>query len=79
MADGRHFEKLLNRHNSAMVQRIAMKFCTMTHFNPLQPTHYQKISIEKNPRLRTVVILKKSSYLRISLTDRYELLQNDEH
>jgi len=27
MADGRHFEKkLLNRHNAATIQRIAVKF-----------------------------------------------------
>jgi len=26
MVDGRHFEKSLNRHNLATVQRIAMKF-----------------------------------------------------
>jgi len=35
MADGRHFEKPLNRHNSATVQRTAMPF------NPRQPTHDQ--------------------------------------
>jgi len=35
MADGRHFEKSLNRHDSATVGRIAVKFGTVTHFVPL--------------------------------------------
>jgi len=30
MADSHHFEKTLNRHNSARVQHIAMKFGMIT-------------------------------------------------
>ena len=36
MADGRHFEKPLNRHISATVWPILMNFGTMTHMGPLQ-------------------------------------------
>jgi len=32
MADGRHFENPLNRHNSATVRRITMTFGMMTRF-----------------------------------------------
>ena len=32
MADGRRFEKPLNRYNSPMVRRIAMRFGTIMHF-----------------------------------------------
>jgi len=35
MADGRHFEKSLNSHNSATVGRVAMKCGTMTHLDSL--------------------------------------------
>jgi len=35
MVDGRHFEKSLNRHNSATVGWIGMKFGTLTHFDHL--------------------------------------------
>jgi len=37
MAGGLHFEETLNRHNSGTFQQIAMKFSTMTHFNPVKP------------------------------------------
>jgi len=47
MADGRHFEKPLNCYTSATVQRIAVKFVTMTHFNPPQPTHDQNFDFLK--------------------------------
>jgi len=37
MADGRHFEKNpLNRHISATVRPISMKFGTLTHTGTLQ-------------------------------------------
>jgi len=45
MVDGRHFEKLLNCHNSSAVQRIAMKFGTMTHFDPLDPMEQQNLAL----------------------------------
>ena len=35
MADGRHFENSLNRHNSAMVPSIFTEFAKMTHFGRL--------------------------------------------
>jgi len=38
MADGRHFEKPLNRHISATVGPILMKFGTVTQICPLQET-----------------------------------------
>jgi len=38
MADDRHFEKSLNRHNSATVQQIAMKFGTR-HISTLSSLH----------------------------------------
>jgi len=42
---------MLNRHNSATVQRIAMKVGTVTHFNPLKPTHvpnFEFLKIQQN-------------------------------
>jgi len=36
LADGCHFEKSLNRHNSATVGRIGTKFGTMMHLDPLR-------------------------------------------
>jgi len=36
MADSRHFEKPLNRHNSAVVRWITVKFGMITHFDPLK-------------------------------------------
>ena len=40
MADGRHFEKSpLNRHVSATVWPILMKFGTMAQIGPLQGTY----------------------------------------
>jgi len=50
MADGRHFEKSLNRHNSATVGRIAMKFGTMRHFDRLSPS-IVKISSFKTSKM----------------------------
>jgi len=38
MADSSYSEKLLNRHNTAMIQQIAVKFGMITHFDPLNPT-----------------------------------------
>jgi len=35
MADGRHFENSLNRHNSATIPSIFTKFGKMTHFGRL--------------------------------------------
>jgi len=49
MADGRHFEKPLNRHNSATVGRMAMKFGAMTYFDLLSLS-VDKMSIFTNPR-----------------------------
>jgi len=46
MADGRHFEKPLNHHNSATVQQISMK-SGMTHFDPLKPSDEQKFYLKK--------------------------------
>jgi len=44
MADGHHFEKSLNCHNSAIVhlQRIAMIFGMITYFDPLKLSDGQK-------------------------------------
>jgi len=40
MADGRHFEKKpINRHISATVRPILMKFGTVTHIGPWQWTN----------------------------------------
>jgi len=36
MADGRYFQQPLNCHNSATAQWMAMKFGTLTHFDPLK-------------------------------------------
>jgi len=41
VADGRHFEKPLNRHNSATVRLIAVKFGMTTHFDPPMPSDGQ--------------------------------------
>jgi len=80
MAVGRHFEKPLNCYTSATVQRIAVKFVTMTHFNPPKPTHDQNFDL-KNPRWRTAAVLK-NQIIAISqqwLTDRHEFLHDDAH
>jgi len=52
MADGRHLQKPLNRHNSATVRQIALKFGMMTHFEPLKPTDDQNFLFEfdRSPR-----------------------------
>jgi len=42
MADGRQFEKSLNRHSSAMVGQITRKFGIMMHFDPLKSSCRQK-------------------------------------
>jgi len=43
MPDRHHFEeKPLNRHNSAMARRIAMKFGMMTHYF-IKPSDRQKL------------------------------------
>jgi len=44
MADRHHFEKPLNRRNSAMVQRIIMKFGMMTLFDFLKRSNGQKFN-----------------------------------
>jgi len=41
MTDSRHFEKPLNRHNSAM------KFGMMTRFDPAKPRDGQKFDFKK--------------------------------
>jgi len=41
------FEDVLNRHNSATVQRIAMKFDMVTQFDPLKPSDGQKFEFLK--------------------------------
>jgi len=47
MADGRHFEQPLNRHNSATVWRIVMKFDMMTHVDPFKPSNGQNFDFFK--------------------------------
>jgi len=46
-ADRHHFEKLLNRHNSEMVRRIAIKIDVMPHFDPLKPSDGQRFHLKK--------------------------------
>ena len=46
MADSRHFEKPLNRHNAGAVRRIAMKFSMITHFDALKPSNGQKFDFK---------------------------------
>jgi len=74
MADGRHIEKPLNRHNSATVQRMAMKFGIMTHFNRSE-FRYLKIQNGGQPPFWKN---KKSPYLSDGLIDRHELLRDDD-
>jgi len=40
--------RTLNHHNSATVQRIAMKFGTVAHYNPLNPTREQNVDFLKS-------------------------------
>jgi len=40
-------KKLLNCHNSTAVQRIATKFGTMTHFDPLNPMEQKNWAFKK--------------------------------
>jgi len=47
VADGRHFEKPLNRHNSATVRLIAVKFGMTTHFDPPMPSDGQNFEFLK--------------------------------
>jgi len=48
MADCRHFEKPLTRHNSAIVRQIAMKFGMMSHIHPLKPSDGQKLFLNQD-------------------------------
>ena len=48
MADRHHFERPLNRHNSAMVRQISMKFGMMAHFDPVKPNDLQKFDLKKS-------------------------------
>jgi len=41
------FKKTLNRHNSATIQRIAVMFGAMSHFDPLKPSHDQNFDCLK--------------------------------
>ena len=43
--DGRHLEKLKNRHISAAVQPILTQFGTMMHFEPLDRPDRQQFKI----------------------------------
>ena len=47
MADGRHLEKSKNRHISAAVQAISIKFGTQTQFDPLERPNRLKFKISK--------------------------------
>jgi len=47
MAYGSHVKKLLNRHNSATVGQITMKFGTKKHFYPLKPIDGQNFEFKK--------------------------------
>jgi len=48
MADRHHFEKPLNRHSSAMVRKLAVKFSMLTHFDPFKPSDGQILSLLKS-------------------------------
>jgi len=54
---GCHFEKSLNRHNAATVQRIAMKFGIMTQLILLSRTQ-SKFRVFKTPRRRTAAVFQ---------------------
>ena len=75
LTDLRHFEKSLNRHISATIWLILMKFGKMTHIGPLQWTELQ-FWIFENPRWRWSLIWKsqKLPYLSNNLTDVHENL-----
>jgi len=47
MTDGRHFEKPVNRHNSAMVGWIAVKFAKKTHLDSPKLCDRQKFDFLK--------------------------------
>jgi len=54
MAEGRHFEKPLNDHKSAMFYQIHMKFDTIKHFNSYTYTYTRlKFYFSKNPTWQT--------------------------
>jgi len=80
MAEGRHFEKPLYRHNTARVRQIVMKFSTTMHFNLLKPIDGQSLEFFKNPRLRTAAILNtgKSRCLGKGSTDLHKIWYGDE-
>jgi len=57
MADGRHFEKKpLNRHISATISRLLMKFGTVTQICPLLGQTIKILNFSKN-NMATVAIL----------------------
>jgi len=70
MAHRRHFEKPLNRHKAGAVQRIAMKFSMITHFDPLKPSNGQKFDFKTHmadsryPNKSAVDILSDSARRR---------------
>jgi len=46
MADGRHFGNRKNRHVSATVWPILMKFGTVSHIGPLQGKNLEVLKIQ---------------------------------
>jgi len=62
MADDRHFEKPLNRYNSATVRLIAMKFGMSTHFDPPKPGDGQKYDFTNQDGRRLMVEHVRGQY-----------------
>jgi len=62
MADRHHFEKPLNRYNSAMVRRIAITFCMMMHFDPHKPSDGQKFDLKTRWRTSDARTSPRSIY-----------------
>jgi len=48
MVDGGHFEKSLNRYNSAAVPSTFPKFGKMTHFGSLYPVQHKNCEFSKS-------------------------------
>ena len=78
MADGRHLEKCKNRHISAVVWPISMKFRTMTQLDLLTVLTVQNLKFQKSKIAATAILKnRKSPYLRNGLTDLREICHGD--
>jgi len=76
MADGQHFEKMINFYISAIVWTILMKCCIVLHIGPPYLNGCSKIQISNNTWWRMAAILKNVKCC-ISTTVFHEIWYSD--